>query len=204
MGCQLRSRHTPYSDLPTPLHWALRYNPDTEVASLLLEGGANISASYYVEILSWSEEGQRTGSLMTPLHLAAAFNPNPEVADALLKWGAEFTTGLFRGTELVEDAYYYERIPSLFPSLHWALRYNSNLAVAELLMERGATLDFTDYRGTLLHYAVAYGNSEITEALLDQGADAKDTDSDGKTPCQLAREKGRFTGTPILGRLCRP
>ena len=74
----------------------------------------------------------------------------------------------------------------------------------QLLMERGATLDFTDYRGTLLHYAVAYGNSEISEALLDQRADAKDTDSDGKAPCQLARDKGGFTGASVLDRLCRP
>ena len=205
-----------------PLHLAAVFNPDPAAVTLLLEWGSYVDhwgGEYQggpgIEttrdgLIHIPEKATLLGLLQagfiraTPLQLAAAFNPNPEVADVLLKWGAEL-----HGFEEFRDEEWwhlvrryeleYER-----PPLHWALRYNSSLAVAELLLERGASLEYQGYQGTPLHYATAYGNPEIAGALLDKGADAKATDSDGNTPCQLARERGRFTGTPVLGRLCRP
>ena len=190
-----------------PLHLAA-FNPDPEAVTLLLEWGADVNEWWLyggaaptemATLIARAQVGDISG--ITPLQLAAAFNPNPEVTDTLLRRGA----GLGGFMESFEDAHYFsEQVPSIRPPIHWALRYNSNLAVAELLLEPGESLDDQGYQGTALHFAVRYGNSEITEALLDQGADAKATDSESNTPCQLARDRGRFTGTPLLGRLCRP
>ena len=187
-----------------PLHLAAAYNPDPEAVTLLLEWGSDVNEWWVYQGAIPTEIAAamtREISGITPLQLAAAFNPNPEVTDILLRQGA----GLGGFLESLENAPdYSEQVPSIRSPIHWALRYNSNLAVAELLLERGSSLDYQGYQGTPLHFAVRYGNSEITEALLDQGANAKATDSEGNTSCQVARDMGRFTGTPLLGRLCRP
>ena len=184
----------------------------------------NVSASLARGLAITAAGGGTFG--VTPLQLAAAFNPNPEVTDTLLRRGAEndgfaelggFDGRVFmesireivysRGSISIESSAETVLSAAIRSPIHWALRYNSNLAVAELLLEPGTRLDYLDYQdyqGTPLHFAVRYGNLEITEALLDQGADAKATDSENNTPCQLARERGRFTGSPLLGRLCRP
>ena len=184
----------------------------------------NVSASLAQALAITAAGGGTFG--VTPLQLAAAFNPNPEVTDTLLRRGAEndgfaelggFDGRVFmesireavvsRGSISIESSAETVLSAAIRSPIHWALRYNSNLAVAELLLEPGTRLDYLDYQdyqGTPLHFAVRYGNLEITEALLDQGADAKATDSENNTPCQLARERGRFTGSPLLGRLCRP
>lgn len=47
--------------------------------------------------------------------------------------------------------------------------------------------------------------AETATLLMDRAADRKATDSQGNTPCDLAREEsGIFNGTPVLGRLCQP
>ena len=57
---------------------------------------------------------------------------------------------------------------------------------------------------TALHFAAQFDLPEIAEVVLDQGADSKATNNNGQTPCQVARQLNSFTGTQLLGRLCRP
>ena len=57
----------------TPLHLAAAFNPDLDVALMLLEWGVNL---------------ERTASRGTPLHWAAAWNPDPAATRQLLEWGA--------------------------------------------------------------------------------------------------------------------
>ena len=83
-----------------------------------------------------------------------------------------------------------------------------NPAVVTLLLDRGAESDINaeNERGTTpLHYA-AYLNSnpEVATLLIQRGADIHARDNAGKTPCQLARSRGKFTGHPVQDVLCAP
>ena len=44
----------------------------------------------------------------------------------------------------------------------------------------------------------------MLEVVLDGGADRGITNNAVKTACQLARDERHFTGTQLLGQLCRP
>jgi uncharacterized protein len=52
------------------------------------------------------------------------------------------------------------------------------------------TLGYMGYLNRILHEAVEMGNSGIVQLLLNAGADRAVVDQDGKTPLQIAREKG--------------
>lgn len=60
------------------------------------------------------------------------------------------------------------------------------------LLERGASADVPGAEGwTALHHAASRGNRRVVEALLAAGADARRTDFQGHTPCDVARKRGR-------------
>ena len=141
----------------TPLHLAVRSNPDPEVARALLEAGANLAAR--------SGESYRAGD--SPLHYAGE-NPNPEVAGALLEAGAD-VNALSRA----------HRTP-----LHEAAANASNPAVIELLAAAGADVNAADRSGyTPLHSAAWYNHRpEIATALIAAGADINARDPDGQVP----------------------
>ena len=74
-----------------------------------------------------------------------------------------------------------------------------------LLAELGADIDKRDSAGnTVLHLAVLSENRDTVEWLLEMGVDRGIANTAGKTACQVARDEGNFTGTPVIGQLCRP
>ncbi len=188
-----------------PLHYAA-LNRNTTMATLLLDRGANIEAKGRYE---W-----------TPLHWTALNSGSPEAA-------AMATLLLDRGAN-IEAKSEREWTPLLSVLLHMdavhgsgRLGLNRNFlgllpsgsgsveeaaVVIELLLDRGANIDATDadFSWTALSWAANANFPKITELLLDRGADTKARGDDGETACQLARDRGNFAGTPLLGRLCRP
>ena len=90
--------------------------------------------------------------------------------------------------------------------LFLAISRGVNIQTAGLLVELGgADLDKLDSAGnTALHLAVLRDWEQMVEMLLDNGADRKITNAAGKTACQVARDERSFTGTPLIGQLCRP
>ena len=90
------------------------------------------------------------------------------------------------------------------PILIWAAAFDEVWIVRELL-KYDADIDTEDREGnTALHAAAERSHAQTTEILLEAGADRKAVNDQGSTPCQLARVSGSFTGTPLLGQLCRP
>lgn len=66
-----------------------------------------------------------------------------------------------------------------------------NVPMVELLLARGANPDLAQGQGfTALHEAAARGNLGIVEVLLKHGASKLVRTEDGRTPGDLAREKG--------------
>lgn len=174
----------------TPLYAAVAGNPNPDVAALLLDRGADIQAgdSGNNSALHWAMWRAITD-------VAAA----KEMTNLLLE----------RGADLEQRGYNYWP-PLFYASYYIGYEYGDSEAAAEmvnLLLDAGADPDAEHQDGsewTTLHQAAYRDLEEVAEALLDGGADRKAEDSQGRTPCHLARDRGNFTGTPLLGLLCRP
>ena len=199
----------------TPLHLAAGFNPDLEVAALLLECGANIEAPDYngrtslhwaalnagpasVELLldqGANIEAQGYGQ-RTPLHQAARNLKSPKEAVAMLKL-------LERGAS-IEALDNSGLTPLLLVVSEYQKRREGAAAIVEALLDQGVDIEAHQNGWTALHFAAQFDLPEIAEVLLDQGADSKATNNNGQTPCQVARQLNSFTGTQLLGRLCRP
>lgn len=66
-----------------------------------------------------------------------------------------------------------------------------HLEVVRFLVDKGADVNAKHYFGSPLHLAAEYGYLEVVRFLLNEDADPNTTrDNDGKTPMDLAREKG--------------
>ena len=124
----------------TPLHLAAAFNPDPEVAAILLAAGADPHAR--------GDAGQ------TPLH-QAALNPNPAVAQLLLDAGADVHARRSSGRTPLHEAARSNANPEVIrtlldagadpesssgglPPLHEAARSNANPAIVTALIEGGA------------------------------------------------------------------
>ena len=201
---------------PSYLHDAVR-NDDRAMAALLLDRGHDIEAPATIGF------GADFGELdyihgMTPLHMAALLRVEPATVAFLLDRGANIEAR----TESASPYYYWPNWPFSVTPLLTAIFVKSQgadegaiLPIAELLLDRGADIDARGSgsvdqiddplinTNTPLHGAVARGFSDVTTLLLDRGADTSTTVND-QTPCELARDRDIFTGTPLLGRLCRP
>ena len=133
----------------TPLHEAVRGNPNPEVAATLLRAGANVNA--------WGEAGR------TPLHRAAAENPDPAVVRLLLEAGAEVNA---RGT--------LGRTP-----LHEAANWNNPAVVTTLLDAgaeanlQGSNTEASSLIGYFTPWALAasYGKADVIAAMIEFGVD---------------------------------
>ena len=163
----------------TALHVAARANQEPTVIKLLVERGATVQIG---------DSGDHT-----PLHYAAAHNPNPDIIATLLDLGADIEAGNERG----------------MTPLHMSVLFNSSSAVAEILLEHNADVNAADHDGrTPLHMAVVQWHSrgsqgrDLVQVLLDQGADVTIENNEGRTPCRLAQLEDKYTGTPLMGRLC--
>jgi uncharacterized protein len=111
----------------------------------------------------------------TPLHLLAFFSGDIESARLLLDAGADPNATAANDTQL--------------KPINSAAAAAAN-EVVTLLIQRGADVDAVQRGGyTALHSAAANGNRALAQLLLDAGAAVTASD-DGRTPQDLARERG--------------
>ena len=54
-----------------------------------------------------------------------------------------------------------------------------------------------------LHFAASKGHVRVVEALLDAGADAQARDGNGRTPLEIAADKGLSDVIPLLRQAAR-
>ena len=164
---------------------------DLDMARLLLDRGADIEA--------------RDVPGRPPLHWAA-YEDRPEAARLLLERGA--STGIRVPVEGVLEGRLIRvnRLQAKGRSTPSTVAVQGGSAeVLRLLRDHGVDLNGATSKGdTALHWAATENRAELATLLLDWGADAKATNDAGQTPCEIARFWGSFTGTPLLGRLCRP
>lgn len=122
---------------------------------------------------------------------AAAWHDNEdtiEILELLLSYGTELDPG------------------ALFKAM---LSAGGGIPVMKFLINRGIDLNGKDEsRGTIrhkaygtpLHYAVGLGSRETVELLLENGADRTIKDRQGKTPAEMAKEKGKLDLLQILSK----
>ena len=176
----------------TPLSWAVRSFPRYEYTGqntlptieFLLDQGASANSKDNSGntpfILAFDPSGTTSRRYMTPDYALVRL---------LVDRGADIDTSNIAGETPLFQAVNKERL----------------IHTAELLAELGADLDKLDSGGnTALHLAVLRDWEQMVEMLLDNGADRKITNAAGKTVCQVARDERSFTGTPLIGQLCRP
>ncbi len=120
----------------------------------------------------------------TPLHLAAHFG-QMEIVDLLVDLGADMH--LVSMNDL-----------AVMP-IHSALAA-SHADIALKLIERGADIEARQptYEYTPLHYAAAQGLTDVVKQLIELGATRNPMGVDGKTPADLAKEKGHTEVEKLL------
>jgi len=149
-----------------------------EIFRMVLDAGSDLSAT--------------TNDGWTPLHCA--------VANANTGYRQTESTAINRIRDLINAGANIEAkdINGLTP-LHWAARQgyshfiNEKTVVeedvAELLINSGSNLNaIDDFGRTPLHYAVQLGFESITSVLVDGQANVSITDSENKTPVDIASE----------------
>jgi hypothetical protein len=110
-----------------------------------------------------------------PLHLAAAFG-GPEATALLLSHGAHI--------------HRFSRNPMHNQPLHACIALSQNVETVRLLIGQGADVNMEQAGGyTPLHQAAAAGLAEVTEILLEAGANPACLCHQGKTPADYARER---------------
>ena len=172
----------------TALHVAARGNPEPMVIRLLVERGASIHARDLEDSRYHHPDWDKT-----PLHYAAAHNPIPQITATLLDLGADIEARNEGGQT----------------PLHLAMRFNPSPDVAEVLLEHNADGNARDQNGsTPLHMAVVQWHSrgpekaQLVQMLLERGVDTTIKNNEGRTPCRLAQLQDKYTGTPLMERLC--
>jgi len=65
-----------------------------------------------------------------------------------------------------------------------------NVSLVKLLLEAGANLKGLGELGTALHCASYFGQKPIVQLLLEARADVNAVDDSGKTPAQMAKDRG--------------
>ena len=199
----------------TPLHFAAASNPNPEVASTLVEMGADLQAADHdgkfplhhaamnanpavaAALLEAGADVNAPRGWFTPLHQAARGNSNPAVITFLIDAGADVSARDGLG---------------LTP-LHHAVRYNPHPEIISTLLAAGAEVNARDpdgyvpegrnandrtplfeavFRPSLWsHYVGPWptiGNVQAIEALVNAGADLEQADRAGRTPLHAAAQ----------------
>jgi ankyrin repeat protein len=119
-----------------------------------------------------------------PLHLAAAFGGR-EATALLLAHGAHI--------------HRFSRNPMHNQPLHACIALSQDIETVRLLIAQGADVNMEQAGGyTPLHQAAAAGLAELTEILLEAGANPSCLCHQGKTPADYARERNHEV---VLGQL---
>ena len=120
----------------------------------------------------------------TALHLTAFFS-RTEAALLLLAHGA--------------DASAPSRNPMMNQPLHAAAAGRADLKLVQALLDAGADPDAPQRGGyCALHSAAQNGNEAMVRLLLARGANRAKAAADGRTPVELAREKGHASVEALL------
>ena len=110
-----------------------------------------------------------------PLHLAAAFG-GPEATALLLTHGAHI--------------HRFSRNPMHNQPLHACIALSQDIETVRLLIAQGADVNMEQAGGyTPLHQAAAAGLRELTQILLEAGANPSSLCHQAKTPADYARER---------------
>lgn len=179
---------------------AALYRGHDAIVSELVEAGADLDifdaaalgrldvVQEYVEAWDgWVNEYGRDG--FTPLQLACYFGQE-ETALWLLDHGA--------GVDAVA-----QNAQQIQP-LHATAAGKGSLDLLQALLEHGADPNARQSGGfTVLHTAAGRGDVEMARLLLEQGADPAVEDDEGRTPPDLAREKGQERFVAQWERLAR-
>ena len=81
---------------------------------------------------------------------------------------------------------------------------NDQKDLVQILLENGARIDFEyDSGRTALHHAAKWGLEEITQMLLDAGADPNAFDNYSNKPLDLAEQRGRQAMVELLEPLTK-
>ncbi|MCC6003798.1 MAG: ankyrin repeat domain-containing protein [Thermofilum sp.] len=144
---------------------------DKELLEAVIEGDA---ARVRELLRKGANANARDEGGWTPLHWAALYGL-ADVAKLLLEHGANVNA---------------KNKDDVTP-LHFAAAMGF-VEVARLLLEHGANMNAKskDEGWTPLHAAAAVGRAEFARLLLERGADPSIRDKDGRTPLDVARERG--------------
>ena len=115
----------------SPLHVAAMFNPNPDVAEVLIRAGADVNAEGGI------------GGTSTPLFFAAASNDNPAVVELLLRYGAELRWVAQHGARNENPEIMRILVAAgaeLAGALHRAV-FNRTTEVTEILIAAGADLD---------------------------------------------------------------
>ena len=141
----------------TPLHAAVSTWVFDEIIKMLLQEGASPTA--------------QDNAWRTPLHLIRTDRKEGKnAADLLLQNGADHSICAANGDQ----------------AIHSACR-RSNWSIVERLFETGASVHDQGRKGRMvLHIAAKYGREELTDGLINMGADVDAVDGQGWTPLDYA------------------
>src|SRR5688572_15531637 len=166
-----------------------------EVASMLLEAGANVNARLKLSppFRNIGNDRGLDGMLTTgttPLLRAAKALDVPAIR-VLLQHGADVTLPNARGITPIMAAAGMGSVDADTRGFYLSEDVEQrSIASLKLLIEAGGDLNAKDPRGlTPLHEAARWGWNEVVQFLADNGADIQAKDSRGNTPVESALGK---------------
>lgn len=122
---------------------------------------------------------------ITPLHWACRVG-DAEAVRLLVQLGADINVCNIEGVT----------------PLHEVAAYNAGSALKcmEILIRAGSELKSNKYGSTALHLASRYGTAEMTQALIDYGADLEHKEDTGCTPLHISAFHNNFPAFQTLVR----
>ena len=176
----------------TPLHVAALFNPNPDVAEVLIRAGADVNAEGGI------------GGTSTPLFFAAASNDNPAMVELLLRSGADLRWAAQHAARNENPEIMRILVDAgagLSGALHRAV-FNRTTEITDILIAAGADLDekHGDDGMPALHWAARAGMANLAalEAMLRAGADPNLLDDTGRTALDWAESSGQTRIATLL------